>query len=50
MWANRQTPCNHRCLATFTSKLERFCGGFSWWAFRDSNPEPTGYEPVALTN
>ena len=22
----------------------------SWWAFRDSNPGPTGYEPVALTN
>ena len=21
-----------------------------WWAFRDSNPKPTGYEPVALTN
>ena len=21
-----------------------------WWALRDSNPGPTGYEPVALTN
>ena len=21
-----------------------------WWAFRDSNPGPTGYEPGALTN
>ena len=21
----------------------------TWWAFRDSNPEPTGYEPAALT-
>ncbi len=21
-----------------------------WWAIRDSNPGPTGYEPVALTN
>ena len=21
-----------------------------WWGFRDSNPGPTGYEPVALTN
>ena len=20
-----------------------------WWAIRDSNPGPTGYEPVALT-
>ena len=25
-------------------------GAFFWWAFRDSNPGPTGYEPVALTN
>ena len=23
---------------------------FCWWAIRDSNPGPTGYEPVALTN
>ena len=23
---------------------------YKWWAFRDSNPGPTGYEPVALTN
>ena len=23
---------------------------FTWWAIRDSNPGPTGYEPVALTN
>ena len=23
---------------------------FKWWAIRDSNPGPTGYEPVALTN
>ena len=23
---------------------------FFWWIFRDSNPGPTGYEPVALTN
>ena len=22
----------------------------SWWAFRDSNPGPIGYEPTALTN
>ncbi len=21
-----------------------------WWAFGDSNPGPTGYEPGALTN
>ena len=29
----------------FLSKLVVF-----WWANRDSNPGPTGYEPVALTN
>ena len=23
---------------------------FDWWAFRDSNPGPSGYEPDALTN
>ena len=23
---------------------------FIWWTNRDSNPGPTGYEPVALTN
>ena len=23
---------------------------WNWWAFRDLNPGPTGYEPVALTN
>ena len=23
---------------------------FFWWAFRDSNPGPIGYEPTALTN
>ena len=23
---------------------------FNWWTIRDSNPGPTGYEPVALTN
>ena len=23
---------------------------FAWWAIRDSNPGPTGYEPAALTN
>ena len=24
--------------------------GASWWATRDSNPGPFGYEPSALTN
>ena len=22
----------------------------TWWALRDSNPRPIGYEPIALTN
>ena len=25
-------------------------GVFYWWAIKDSNLGPTGYEPVALTN
>lgn len=24
--------------------------GTEWWAFRDSNPGPIGYEPTALTS
>ena len=24
--------------------------GHEWWAFRDLNPGPIGYEPTALTN
>ena len=33
-------------------RAKAFCqtGGAKWWAFRDSNPGPTGYEPAALTN
>ena len=27
-----------------------FCQAQIWWAIRDSNPRPTGYEPDALTN
>ena len=33
---------NFSCAFGLTEKL--------WWASRDSNPGPTGYEPVALTN
>ena len=40
----RQTSLKKR---TFVYR-QRFA--FSWWAIRDSNPGPTGYEPVALTN
>ena len=31
-------------------KVDRNLEVLIWWAFRDSNPGPTGYEPVALTN
>ncbi len=34
----------------FIEKSKSFDLLFSWWAIRDSNPGPTGYEPVALTN
>ena len=27
-----------------------YLGKNKWWAFRDSNSGPTGYEPGALTN
>ena len=38
-------------LKTSPMQKRRRTGVFShWWAFRDSNPGPTGYEPVALTN
>ena len=33
-----------------THRLGRQMCAFFWWTFRDSNPGPTGYEPVALTN
>ena len=41
-----------------TSSLPRMCATYCataaniivWWAIWDSNPGPTGYEPVALTN
>ena len=31
-------------------KREALKASLFWWAIRDSNPGPTGYEPVALTN
>ena len=37
---------NIRLIALFPS-VHRVWG---WWAIRDPNPGPTGYEPVALTN
>ena len=38
-------------LATKNTKdTATLCLLYFWWAIRDSNPGPTGYEPVALTN
>ena len=31
-------------------KVVGFCVILHWWAIRDSNPRPSGYEPDALTN
>gem|GEM_PF-3168023 len=37
--------------ALYTKNKNHPCGWFCFWcANRDSNPGPTGYEPVALTN
>ena len=37
-------------LANLVKKAHPIRMSFFWWAIRDSNPGPTGYEPVALTN
>ena len=60
---NNTTPCkysmvflvHHRGLEPRTHWLRVSCSTnwaipLKWWAIRDSNPRPTGYEPVALTN
>ena len=39
----------HAVLETAALPAE-LCPYVIWWAIRDSNPGPTGYEPVALTN
>ena len=36
-----------RCSTNWAMPLSNFS---KWWAIRDSNPGPTGYEPGALTN
>ncbi len=36
--------------ANFIDKSTDIVDAFFWWAIGDSNPGPTGYEPVALTN
>ena len=41
----------HAVLETAALPTELYPYIFNWWwAIRDSNPGPTGYEPVALTN
>ena len=37
-------------LATRTPAHNIYSLLYVWWAFKDSNLGPTGYEPVALTN
>ena len=41
---------NPRHAVLETAALPTELNPYIWWAFRDSNPGPTGYEPVALTN
>ena len=43
--SNDVVPCG-----TNEKRTKRLLRSFFWWAIRDSNPGPTGYEPVALTN
>ena len=41
------------CKKKLDTRFDTHCiktGVQLWWAIRDSNPGPTGYEPVALTN
>ena len=33
----------------YEQSKKQYKNGFAW-TFRDSNPGPTGYEPIALTN
>ena len=40
----------HAVLETAALPTELYPYIFTWWTIRDSNPGPTGYEPVALTN
>ena len=45
--ANRANICIY---IRFSFVYFSFFKKSKWWAFGDSNPGPTGYEPVALTN
>ena len=45
----RDSNSRHAVLETaaLPAELYPYC---NWWAIRDSNPGPSGYEPEALTN
>ena len=44
-------PSNiYLCLNKSTYHASRVISAFMKWAFGDSNPGPSGYEPDALTN
>ena len=45
-----QKGSNSRHAVLETAALPTELYPYIWWAIRDSNPGPTGYEPVALTN
>ena len=40
----------HAVLETAALPTELYPYIINWWAIRDSNPGPSGYEPDALTN
>ena len=51
MWqGQKDLNPRHAVLETAALPAELYPSITIWWAFRDSNPGPTGYEPVALTN
>ena len=43
-------PLNHTPVWKISLRLRAIAQRRKWCANRDSNPGPTGYEPVALTN
>ena len=43
----RSNQLSHRAIENFYANASN---QEKKWTFRDSNPGPTGYEPVALTN
>ena len=45
-----EAESNHRHGDFQSPALPTELSGQGWWALRDSNPGPAGYEPDALTN